>query len=178
MYTVHQQTPPISAKYNTKPPDDKKPLVAIPYVKGLFEKLKVVCRNDLLVVGKGDNTLKNFIFSKLKDRTPMMLQSNVVYQVTCECGVIYTGQSLQWLRKRLYQHKLNIKNSNGDHSALCKHAIDEKHVPLWDQVKIVYHESNKKKREVLEMIAIKKSSNSINKQTDSIMLASAYDNII
>lgn len=158
-----------------------KPIVAVPYVKGLFEKLKFACREEFVVVGKGMNTLKKSIFSKLKDGTPKMMQSNLVYEVTCSCGYKYVGQTCQLLRKRLYQHRKNIKKLNEEHSALCKHAIQERHTPLWDDTKILYREVVEKKRDILEMIAIKKAvkaSNCVNKQTDSVMLSIMYNNLI
>lgn len=135
-----------------------KPIVAIPYVKDLFEKLKLV--------GKGGNNLKMSLFSKLKDKTPKLLQSELIYRIPCECGWRYTGTTKQYLKERIYQHKYNINIKNNEHSALCDHAIRNNHTPLWDQVKIVHHESHDKKRGVLEMIAIKKTKNCLNKQNN------------
>ena len=156
----------------------EKPTIAIPYVKGLFEKLKHACNDNLIVVGKAGNTLKKSVFSKLKDATPLMLLSYVVYEVTCECGYKYIGHTEQLLKQRMYQHKYNISIGNSSHSALCEHAIEHKHNPRFDEVKVLHHEYVKKKREVLEMISIKRAPNAINKQTDSAMLSSTYSNLI
>lgn len=87
-------------------------------------------------------------------------------------------RNYELLKDRIYQHKYNINIKNNEHSALCDHAIVNNHTPLWDKAKIVYRESHKKKREVLEMIAIKKTKNCLNKQTDSVMLLATYNNII
>lgn len=157
---------------------EKKPIVAVPYVKGLFERLKSACKDDLTLVGKGYNNLKKSLFSKLKDKTPKLLQSELIYQIPCQCGFTYTGTTKQLLKDRIYQHKYNINIMNKEHSALCAHAIESGHTPLWDDVKIVHRETHQKKREVLEMIAIKKTKNCLNKQTDSIMLSATYNNVI
>lgn len=98
----------------------KKPFVALPYVKDIFERLK--------------------------------------------SGSDCSGLGLQWTnkvasKKQLYQHKKNIRKRNRDHSALCKHVIDTGHKPLWDNVEMLYHEINRKKRDILGKIAIKKSLN-------------------
>jgi hypothetical protein len=82
------------------PPKEKKPIVAVPYTKGLFEKLKYACRDDFVLVAKSGNTLKRSVFSVLKDKTPKLLQSNLVYSITCECEVKYVGESLQHLKDR------------------------------------------------------------------------------
>lgn len=118
------------------------------------------------------------VFSKLKDKTPLLQQSNVVYKVTCVCGLSYIGQTCQKLGKRMYQHRHAIDIKDEEHSALAKHAIDHKHVPIWEKVKVLERESNLKRRLVLEMIHIKKTTNCMNKQQDSVMLSTAYQNII
>lgn len=155
-----------------------KPTVAIPYTKGLFENLRAICRERFSVVGKGNNNVKKFCFSKLKDKTIKMEQSNVVYKVTCSCGAIYIGQTKQKLKKRMYQHKYNARIKNIDHSAITEHAVTLNHEPKWDDVEILEFEYNKKKRCVLEMIHIRKNPNCINKQKESKFLSTAYNNII
>lgn len=165
-------------KNEKTPVKEKLPIVAVPYVKGLFEKLKAACKNDVMLVGKGDNSLKKSVFSKLKEPTPKLNQSELVYSIPCSCGYTYVGQTLQFLKTRTGQHRYNIKAKNKDHSALCDHAITSGHTPLWDQTEIVFRESNQKKRDILEMIAIKKTPNCLNKQTDCILLPATYNNII
>jgi len=164
---------------NDKPPTKEKlPIVVVPYVKGLFEKLKSICKDDVLLIGRGDNTLKRTVFSKLKTPTPKLDQSYLVYSIPCSCGYTYLGQTLQFLKSRIYQHRYNISIGNREHSALCDHAITTGHTPLWNEAKIVYRETNQKKRDILEMIAVKKTPNCLNKQTDCIMLPNTYNNII
>lgn len=80
---------------------DQEPIATIPYVKGLLERLKMMCRDDLMIVGKGDNTLKKS--SRLKDNTPKLLQSCLVHKITCECSFVYTGETLQLLKDRIYE---------------------------------------------------------------------------
>lgn len=157
---------------------EAKPIVAVPYAKGLFERLKFACKNDLIIVGKADNCIKKTIFSKIKDKTPTLQQSNLVYQVTCECGVKYVGQTLQMLKSRLGQHRTKINKGDKTHSSLVQHAIEENHKPLWDEVKILRKENVTNRREILETIFIKKTTNCINTQKESIYLASTYNNII
>lgn len=75
-----------------KPPRDKKEVkyVSVPYVNGLFEKIKTLFKEfDVEVVGTGENTLKQNVFTKLKDKVPKSHQSNLIYMVTCSCGIIY-----------------------------------------------------------------------------------------
>lgn len=76
---IQQTTEKINKKRRSKDPEERKPIIAVPYVKGLFEKLKSTCKNEFTVVGKADNSLRKMVFSRLKNKTPKMQQSNVVY---------------------------------------------------------------------------------------------------
>lgn len=102
--------------------------VSIPYIDGLFERIKTMFRQyDIQVVGKGDNTLQQKLFSKLKDTIPTHLQSGLIYKVTCSCDKVYIGQTIQRLQKRLAGHQYNSRIGNAKHSALCEHVIDTNH---------------------------------------------------
>lgn len=175
-------------KFNPNKPDDnlhkdgkdRHNMAAIPYVSGLFEHLKTeMKKHDIKLVAKADNNLKMSIFSKVKDKTPILQQSGVVYEIPCTCEKRYMGMTGQLLGKRTKQHKHAIEVGDEGHSGLCEHAIQTGHKPRWSGVRIVYKENNRKKRAILETIAIKKSNGSnLNKQTDSQYLPVAYSNII
>lgn len=126
----------------------KLPIVAVPYVKGFFERLKTVCKNDVSLVGKGENGLKKSIFSKLKDPVPKLHQSYLVYRISCSCAYKYIDQTLQLLKDRIYLHKYNVGIKNNNHSALCDHAITNGHTPLRNEVEIIHRESHQKKRDL------------------------------
>ncbi|XP_037034410.1 uncharacterized protein LOC119073205 [Bradysia coprophila] len=117
-----------------------KPTAAIPYSRGLFESLKSICKEHFTTVGRGDNNVKKYCFSILKDKTVKLEQSNVVYKVTCSCDAIYIGQTKQKLKRRMYQHKYNAKIKNIDHSAITEHAVTLNHEPKWDDVEILEFE--------------------------------------
>ncbi|XP_037028013.1 uncharacterized protein LOC119068513 [Bradysia coprophila] len=166
-----------------KPKDKKdksdKKYVSIPYVDGLFEKIKSLFKQyDIQVVGKGDHTLQQKLFTKLKDAIPVQLQSGLIYKVVCTCGKVYIGQTIQRLQKRLEGHRYNCKIGNKQHSALCEHLIETQHQLNWDDVKILCKEPKKRNRDVMEMIAIKTTANVINKQQECKFLSNTYNNVI
>lgn len=159
--------------------------LSVPYIKDLFEKIKKMLGNfNIKTVGRANESLGSCVFSKIKDKTKKEHQSNVVYQVTCECGCQYTGQTKQFLGKRMYQHtydskKLDLEPSvSNSRSALSSHMKSENHTFDMNNVKILEKESNYRKRCILEMIHIKKSEKSINKQIDSDYIQNAYGNIL
>lgn len=164
----------------TKDPEQK--IVSVPYVNDLFNRTKnLLSKHNISVVSRGCDNLKNHLFTRLKDPVPKDRQTNVVYEISCECGVKYVGQTSQHLCRRIYQHKYgSSKNTQSDssQSSLSQHLRDTKHNFEMDNVKVLAKESNYKKRSILEMIKIKKCDNNINKQDDSAYLQSTYDNII
>lgn len=174
-------------KYGSKNPStdlhkeakDNTNMVAIPYASGLFEDIKKEFQqHDIKVVAKPTNNLKMSIFSNIKDKTPLLKQSNVVYEIPCECTIPYRGKTKQRLEKRIGQHKYNISTKNELHSGLCEHSIKTGHKPRWSGVRIIYKENNPKRLGILESIAIKKTTTNLNKQLDSQYLPVAYHNIL
>lgn len=156
----------------------KLPVVVVPYVTGLFENLKNFCKKEVMLIDRDDNTLKSSVFSRLKDPTPKLQQSHLVYLIPCSCGYNYVGQTMQCLKDRVDLREYNINVNNKQHSALCDHAITNRHTPLWDKVNILFRENDLKKRSILEMITIKRAPNCLNKQTDCMMLSTTHSNVI
>lgn len=151
----------------------------IPYVQGAFERIKEICKPyNIKIVGRGDHNLKKLMFSKIKDKVPKMLQSGVIYKIICSCGHVYIGQTIQYLEQRILNHQYNIRKKNNKHSALCEHVINTEHVVNWDDVEIIHRESKQRNRDVMEMIYIKKTPNTINKQAECKYLSNIYNQIL
>lgn len=162
-----------------KPKIDWNKICVIPYVKGLFECIKkTLKKEEIVAVAKGFKSLGDTLFSRLKDKTPPLLQSNLVYEASCGCGANYIGQTTCRLEKRLYNHKYNASIGCIEHSALCKHLVETGHSPELIQAKILRTERVKEKLDIIEMIEIKRSPGCINKQTDSMFLSNAYFSIL
>ena len=65
---------------------EKEPLVVIPYVTGMSEDIRQVCRKfNIRVVFKSRRTLRSML-TKVKDTLPLGKQSNVVYHIPCTSG--------------------------------------------------------------------------------------------
>ena len=60
--------------------------MVIPYVAGMSEDIRRVCRKfNIRVVFKSGRTLCSML-TKVKDTLPPGKQSNVVYRIPCSCG--------------------------------------------------------------------------------------------
>ena len=99
------------------------PLVAIPYVSGLSEDIRRVCRRfGIRVVFRSGMNLRSQL-SQLKDVLPMEQRSGVVYEIPCStCDKSYIGETIRRLGSRLKEHKDACRKCEKDKSALAEHA--------------------------------------------------------
>ena len=134
------------------------------------------------IVGKANKPLETTLFSKLKDVVPKEKQSNLVYNIKCECRRDYIGQTTQYLCTRIKQHINDGRNTRNKESksAISQHIQDTGHLVSMENVSILGRENVWKKRNVLEMIKIRKNKfkDCLNLQNDTIMLPHIYDTFL
>ena len=121
------------------------------------------------------------IFKPTKDKIPKELSSIIVYSVPCkgdDCKAVYIGQTKRFLKKRLREHKNNIRESPNKQNALTKHAIEKDHFFDFDKTKILANEQNYKKRLLLEMCHIVGTDDAVNLRTDVENLSKIYNPIL
>ena len=85
---------------------DKPPLMVLPYVSGVSEDIRRMCRHyNLRVVFRSGRTLRSML-TRVKDTLPLEKNSNVVYQIPCSgCSKVYIGETIQRLQTRLKEHQ-------------------------------------------------------------------------
>ena len=126
--------------------------------------LKIVKYNKLSIAD---------LFHKLKDKTPNELISNTVYKIPCMgCHNSYIGQSSQWLKHRITQHKSDAK-LNKRTCALAIHSNDFDHAFDFGNTTILDTDCNKRRRLFKEMYHIK-NSDSINFKSDTNNTSGIY----
>lgn len=95
---------------------------SLPYVPHVSERIVRCIKSTMTNVEISMKSFKNVgrYFTKLKDPTPTMMQSNVVYAIPCaDCDDrCYIGTTTQLLKSRMNQHKNDVKNKKPDKSAL------------------------------------------------------------
>jgi hypothetical protein len=157
-----------------------KKFLSIPFIDDIFYKIKAFLKRfDIDVIGKSSNDLYKSLFSKLKDKTPIQVRSSVVYKINChDCDLVYIGNTMQFLKNRVGQHKSAVNKNNVDHSALAEHAITNAHSIDWSNYEVIATENRLKPRQILEMIHIKKfRNNCMNRQIESQDLTNVYDSL-
>lgn len=151
---------------------------SLPYVPHVSEKIVRCIKSTMTNVEISMKSFKNVgrYFTKLKDPTPTMMQSNVVYAIPCaDCDDrCYIGTTTQLLKSRMNQHKNDVKNKKPDKSALAHHALAYEHTFKFEDVQIIARHDCYHKRMFLEELCIKSSNKCVNfkskeaKNVDSI----------
>ncbi|EZA47078.1 hypothetical protein X777_16770 [Ooceraea biroi] len=98
-----------------------------------------------------------------KDMLTSSQKTNVVYKIKCaDCEACYIGQTKRHVTVRINEHKSNIKKNESDWSVVSCHRAHDGHEFDWMHVDVLHQDKHLRRREIAEMICIKKHSNSIN----------------
>lgn len=156
-----------------------KKYISLPYIPEINNKIKKVLKPYKINIAEKPSNNTKILFTKTKPETPKLNQTHLIYKIDClECPKTYIGQTKQYLKNRIYEHKNSIKNTNQNLTALSKHAIDNLHNFDFNNVQILDYEPNHKKRNIKEMIQIKKNNNTLNFRNDTENLSTIYNNLI
>ena len=116
-----------------------------------------------------------------KDILNRLEKSCVIYKLICKrCKVTYVGQTGRLLSTRVEVHKKNLGRMCNYHNVLSDHRKEyADHEFDWNNVEILHSESNKGKREFMEMLYIKREGTyTINLKTDLVKYNGCYDSMI
>jgi predicted GIY-YIG superfamily endonuclease len=80
---------------------------------------------------------------RVKDTTPTLQTSNVVYSIPCgTCSDVYIGQTGHLLEARIDEHKAAVKHARVDESAVAEHVWIHKDQMDFQSVSILARERN------------------------------------
>ncbi|EZA56794.1 hypothetical protein X777_03199 [Ooceraea biroi] len=170
-------------KYRDKSIDNdltrNKNFITIPYIKGLCEGIGRVLKRRNIDFAYTVHKRLNCLIKLGKDRLINDQHMGVVYKIECEnCEACYIGQTKRHLETRVKEHRSDISKDDNCRSVVSKHRALKDHNFDWCNTKILHHENHRRKREIAEMVFIKKHSNSINMQKDMEDLPAAYVSIL
>jgi hypothetical protein len=124
--------------------------VVIPYVKGISDKFKWIGnRYNIRTIFKTKHTLRNTLM-RTRPMSDPQLTAHCIYNIPCECGRSYVGETGRPLSIRIGEHKLNLRNGLLDKSKLAQHAFEEDHQISWNEAKILQIEVNSRQRKYTE----------------------------
>jgi len=140
----------------------------IPYINTISQKLKHVTKDlDTRTSYYSINKLGTIIKGQ-KDNIPKLLQTNLVYILSCtDCDATYVGQTGRTLKTRISEHRKHIKKTTTTQSVITEHRFKYSHEFNWDSIEILDKERILSKRLISETIHIKRQKNSLNLQSDT-----------
>ena len=134
--------------------EEDRPTVHLPYVAGISERIRRVCKDfNIRVVFRSGLTLCSLL-SRIKDPLPVEKQASVVYKVPCTCRKVYIGDSTCWPETRLKEHKDACIKGFTDKSIIGEHAWMEDHPICWNDTKILQRASQTTELVVKEALCI------------------------
>ena len=153
---------------------DEQMRLVLPYSKGLSEKICMACRPlSVLTVFKSSTTLRN-LFTHVMTPTAPEERKVMVYQIPCECGSVYIGETgkqhwrdrkaaLQNTRQHcrtqgsIAEHKAAVRQANIN-KAIASHVWNSCHAIQWSETSVLEHEAEWYRRRVKEALYIRSSS--------------------
>ena len=144
---------------NQSDPKSPRPLLGLPYVKGLSEELqRVFINHGVNIYHKPVNTLRSFLV-RPKDPTPIQNQCGVVYNIPCNsCEDSYVGETARKMGTRFTEHTRSDKES-----ALLEHITNTGHSVSLEDVRILAREPRFGARKIKEALEIYKHKPSLNR---------------
>ncbi len=117
--------------------EEKQPLAVIPYVSGVSERIRKACEKyNLKVVFKSGPTLRSLL-TRVKDPLPKEKLAGVVYQIPCQCGKVYVGETQRRLETRVKEHRDACNKGDTGKSAIAEHQWDQQHQVNWEDTRVL-----------------------------------------
>ena len=137
--------------------DDKQEkglILSIPYIAGVSESIKRVCRDfDIKTAFKSGRTLRSHL-TKVKDTIPISSESSIVYSIPCSCGKVYIGETTRRLEQRVKEHQDACRKGDEKISAIAEHAWQQHHPIKWEEVRVLDRASRKRELKIKEALHI------------------------
>lgn len=139
---------------------EPKATVSIPYVRGVSEKLRRICRKaNIRVCFKSNRTIRSIVMN-VKPRSPPEDTKGVIYRIPCQdCNKSYYGETGRTLKVRLTEHKRYCRNGETNRSGVSQHTLIDNHRIDWNKSSVVAKEPNYYKRKIKEALFIRKFHN-------------------
>jgi predicted GIY-YIG superfamily endonuclease/uncharacterized protein (UPF0335 family) len=129
--------------------DESSGYLTIPYVKGVSEKIRRIAkRYSVKTAFKSTKTLRSLLTkTKPENADP---KKECVYQVQCECGSSYIGETKRPLEVRIKEHFKCTQLGDTAKSGIAEHVWTNQHRMKWSDAKVLHKEEHWLKRKFIE----------------------------
>jgi hypothetical protein len=118
-------------------------------VKDISGKFKRIGNRYIRTIFKTKYTLRNTLM-RTRPMSDPQLTAHCIYNIPCECGRSYVGETGRPLSVRIGEHKFNLQYDLLDKSKLAQHAFEEGHQISWNEATILQIEVNSRQRKYKE----------------------------
>ncbi|XP_013142387.1 PREDICTED: uncharacterized protein LOC106106354 [Papilio polytes] len=143
-----------------RPQDVERVPAYLPYVRGITDRIGHLLRRrySIRTIFRPLTQIQKILRSP-KDRDP--LDSPGVYEIPCDCGRNYIGETGRNIKTRLTEHIRSIRKLDSNASAVAEHALasDMSHYIRFDKVKVLAREKHFVSRKLREAIEISRRPN-------------------
>ena len=161
-------------KTNQGASNNNKSFIVVPYMKGLAESCKNICRRyGVEVYFKGGRTIRDILVHP-KDKDTILKKSGVIYKYSCgrvDCGEEYIGESGRTFGERYREH-MRSPSPIMDHHNTTGHEVS------LDNFTIVGREDNNIARNIREAIFIRVNDPSLNRNIGKFQLPHIWDEVL
>ena len=155
--------------------------ISIPFIGPTSHHIRRLLKQqaNIDVTFQRGNTIQNLLQATGRPKTSQKQDpAGVVYQIDCDCGDTYVGETCRPFTHRLKEHQASVRKQDSK-SAIADHIRDHPdHTINWNNIKIL--EKNKtdfKIRKLLEALHIKKIQPAINRD-DGYHVPLAYHHLL
>ena len=152
----------------------KRTYIVVPYMKGLSETCKNICRRHGIDLHfKGNNTIRQLLVHP-KDKDDILKKSGVIYRYKCDrvdCGEEYIGESGRTFAERFREH---LKSP----SPIYDHHKTTGHEASLDNFSIVGRDDQSMTRLIREAMLIRVNDPSLNRNIGKYQLPHIWDEVL
>ena len=93
------------------------------------------------------------------------LKTPGIYEIPCECGKVYIGQTGRTVSERISEHERDLRMQYFDKSAVAQHALENNHHIVFDEARLIDRATNYWDRIRREAIEIKLQPSNFNRDS-------------
>ncbi|XP_046394991.1 uncharacterized protein LOC124162482 [Ischnura elegans] len=143
--------------------EGEKPLAfaGLPFVSTVSCKIaRILKRHDIKAYFRPPAKLRNQLVTA---KDPCGLMTPGVYQIPCECGQVYVGETGRTIATRMKEHQRHFRLGQPEKSAVAEHSISRDHAIRWENTKVLCRVDRFWERLTKEAVLIRTTSNTMNR---------------
>ena len=179
-WTTSKESWKMASKPHTarEPAEEPRATVFIPYVAGLSEDVRWVCRRyNIRTVFRSASTPCGQL-TRVKDQDPLEKKSGVVYQIPHSCGHVYIGETKRALETCIKEHRAATRWGETEKSAIAEHTWGQHHPILWEETSVLDQAKNNTTLLIKEALYIRLTDFELINRDESVAILECWQLVL